>query len=356
MTAAAFKYTLETRGGGNESLTARKSEFTYSQEELDALGLGKDTRKVTLVVGTPMPHSSQYTLAVHEENWNRPIQESNILNIEQEPKIVLIRRKSDLTNRKWMKEFICSIRAGGDEKLIKSILSKVAESELDISSINKILERIADAILSVGSNEKLLKILSELKKPVESNSKLLLLDGQLLSSTEFPKFEDFEFEQFQSPNHKIKLFRFPRRRGQPQIEEMLENKSSTPSSYSIFDSTRCYGLREAYDMPRSVSERFETNAVKNLAKISLKNPRLKKEYLEMKAQIEQGVHPVNLSNSSTYVSSTKVLVKKAEGRYIVDVSDTEAQIVGVSSRTNKKSMAKFETLMNQLYGLDLKGY
>ena len=52
----------------------------------------------------------------------------------------------------------------------------------------------------------------------------------------------------------------------------------------------------------------------------------------------------------------KVLVKKPEGRYIVDVSDTEAQIVGVSSRTNKKCMSKFETLMNKLYNLNIKGY
>jgi len=108
-----------------------------------------------------------------------------------------------------------------------------------------------------------------------------------------------------------------------------------------------------------VSERFETNAVKNLAKISLKNPRVNKEYLEIKAQIEQGVHPANLSNKSTYItyiSSTKVLVKKSDGRYIVDVSDTEAQIVGVSSRKNKKSMGKLKNLMNKLYDLNLEGY
>jgi len=65
---------------------------------------------------------------------------------------------------------------------------------------------------------------------------------------------------------------------------------------------------------------------------------------------------VNLSNKSTYISSTKVLVKKPEGRYIVDVSDTEAQIVGISSRTKKKSMGKFMNLMNKLYDLNLEGY
>jgi len=53
---------------------------------------------------------------------------------------------------------------------------------------------------------------------------------------------------------------------------------------------------------------------------------------------------------------TKVLVKKPEGRDLIDVSDTKAEIVGVSSWTNDKCMLKFQTLMNQLYNLDLKGY
>lgn len=105
-----------------------------------------------------------------------------------------------------------------------------------------------------------------------------------------------------------------------------------------------------------MSEQFETNAVKKIAKISLKNPGVNREYLEIKAQIKQGVHSINLSSKSTYISSTKVLVKKPEGRYIVDVSNTDAKIVGVSSRTNKKCILKFKKLMNKLYNLDLKGY
>ena len=40
----------------------------------------------------------------------------------------------------------------------------------------------------------------------------------------------------------------------------------------------------------------------------------------------------------------------------MDVSDTEAQIVGISSRTKKKSMEKFMNLMNKLYDLNLEGY
>ena len=109
-------------------------------------------------------------------------------------------------------------------------------------------------------------------------------------------------------------------------------------------------------MPLSVSENFETNAVKNLSKASLKNPRVKKEYKVIKELIEQGVYPVNLSAKSTYVSPMKVLIKKPEGRYLVEVSDSSVEIAGVSSRKNDQSMSSFQTLMNQLYNLDLKGY
>jgi len=108
--------------------------------------------------------------------------------------------------------------------------------------------------------------------------------------------------------------------------------------------------------PRKINEKFESKAVKKLVKKALNNQDVKKEYDQIKKRIEEGVHPVNLSNKSTYISSTKVLVKKSEGRYIVDVSDTEAQIVGISSRTNEKSMVKFMNLMNKLYDLNLEGY
>ena len=48
-------------------------------------------------------------------------------------------------------------------------------------------------------------------------------------------------------------------------------------------------------------------------------------------------------------------MKKPEGRFLIDVSDTEAVIVGISARTDKRCMAKFGQLMNKLYDLDLKG-
>lgn len=310
----------------NEYLTGQKSELTYSQEELDALGLWNVDKKVTLVVGLPMPHSCQHTLAVPEENLNVLVQENNISkNIAQKPRITLIRIKSDLRNSQWIKEFVSGIRGGDDEKLIRSIISKVSEADWDITSINKILKKLAEVTLEIGTSDKLLRILAELEKPI----------------AESPIFVEGWVPQL--PRHR-------------KLNEVEKNKYSSPSIDFLLDSTKCYGHREAYNMPRSVSENFETKAVKKLSKISLKNPRLKKEYKAVKDLLKEGVHPVNLSEKSTYVSPTKVLVKKPEGRYLVDVSDTNAEIVAVSSRTNEKCMSKFKTLMNELYNLDLKGY
>lgn len=82
----------------------------------------------------------------------------------------------------------------------------------------------------------------------------------------------------------------------------------------------------------------------------------KREYRLVKSQLEVGIHPVNLSERSTFVSSTENNSKKNRGRCIVDVSDTHADILGLSSRTNQGCIERFEKLMNELYDLNLKGY
>ena len=250
------------------------------------------------------------------------------INVDTKPKIIMpssvrIRTKSDLRNSQWLKEFLSTVRGGDNEKLIQSIISKVSEADWDISSINKILKKLAEVTFEVGTNDKLLRILAELEKPI-------------------PKPSIF-VEAWSNP--------LPRRR-----KPVEGNKYSSPSIESLLDLTKCYAHREAFNMPRSVSESFQTKAVKKLSKTSLKNPRLQKEYKSVKNLIREGVHPTNLSEKSTYVSSTKVLVKKPEGRYLIEVSDTSAEIVGLSSRSNEKCMSKFKTLMNQLYDLDIKGY
>ena len=231
----------------------------------------------------------------------------------------IIGLSNSITSR-TMQEAVLRLRAG-DERLIRSIVSKVSESEWDIPSINKILQQLIELSLKIGSNDKLMRILAELEKPT------IFVDGWI------PQL--------------------PRHRNQNAIEK---HKFSTPSSEFLLDATKCYGHREGYNMPRSVSEKFEKKAVRKVAKTSLKNPRVKSEYKTVQGQLEDGIHPVNLSEKSTFVSSTKVLVKKNEGRYLVDVSDTHADILGLSSRTNQVCMRKFEKLMNELYDLNLKGY
>ena len=272
---------------------------------------------------------------VSDQDANKLMKPSKVkFNWNIEPKIIMpslsksirsVRTKSDLKNSQWIKEFVSGIRGGADEKLIRSIISKVSEADWDISSINKILKKLAEVSLEIGTNDKLLKILAELEKPIPQSS--IFVEGWV------------------NP--------LPRHRKQYEVEK---NKYSSPSIEFLLDSTKCYGHREAYNMPRSVSENLETKAVKKLYNLSLKNPNLKKEYKDVKDLLNKGIHPVNIGKKSTFVSPTKVLVKKPEGRYLVDVSDTHAEIVGVSARTNKKCMSKFETLMNTLYNLDLKGY
>ena len=109
-------------------------------------------------------------------------------------------------------------------------------------------------------------------------------------------------------------------------------------------------------MPRSVTEQFESKAVKKVAKTSLKNPLFKKEYARVKQEIEQGIHPINVGYNSVFVSSDKVLIKCSTGRYLVEVGDTKVDILGVVVRANDNAINSFGKLMNKMYDVDLKGY
>ncbi len=149
------------------------------------------------------------------------------------------------------------------------------------------------------------------------------------------------------------LPQLPRHRKRYEVEKP---KYSSPSIEFLLDSTKCYGHREAYNMPRSLYERFESNAVSKLAKNSLKDPTMKKEYTRIKKSLNDGIHPVNIGKKSTFVSADTVLIKAAKGRYLAKVSDTHVDILGFVSRSSDKSVKSFENLMNTMYNLDLKGY
>lgn len=75
----------------------------------------------------------------------------------------IIGLSNSITSR-TMQEAVLRLRAG-DEGLIRSIVSKVSESEQDIPSINKILQQLIELSLKIGSNDKLMRILAELEKP-----------------------------------------------------------------------------------------------------------------------------------------------------------------------------------------------
>lgn len=90
---------------------------------------------------------------------------------------------------------------------------------------------------------------------------------------------------------------------------------------------------------RTVTEKFDkSNVVKN-------------EYKEVKELLNKGIHPVNIVKKSTFVSSTKVLIKKPEGRYLVEISGDQVNVLGICARGNKKNVKSFENLM---YGVNLQ--
>ena len=279
-------------------------------------------------IGTSPPLQTRVVRIMSNQNTNKLMKPSKAkLDLEIKPKIIMpswsVRTKSDLRNSQWIKKFISEIRGGDNEKLIKSIISKVSESEWDMPSINKILKKLAEVTLEIGTNDKLLRILAELEKPVPN---YLFAEGFVP--------------------------RLPHRK-QNKVEEP---KYSSSSIEFLLDSTKCYGHREAYNMPRSVSEQFETTAVSKLATDSLKNSYMQKEYTRIKKSLNDGIHPVNIGKKSTFVSADKVLIKASKGRYLVKVSDTQVDILGFVPRGNDKGTKSFENIMNKIYSLDLKGY
>ena len=291
----------------------------------------------------PYPERPAINIMV-DQNVSKLIEPSKLkINLDIKPKIMMpnlresirlvrIKTRSDLQNSQWINKFISSIRGGdGDnEKLIRSIISKVSETDWDMPSINKVLKKLVEVTLEIGTNDMLLKILAELEKPGPQPS--IIVEG-------FP------------------LPGLPsRRRSAPVKKQVPVNKYCSPSIEALFDSTRCYAHREGYNTPRSVSENFETNTVRRLARQTLRSQDIKREYRTIKEQIKQGIHPVNLSSKSTFVSPTKVLIKKPKGRYLVEVTDTHVEIVGMSKRGDDQGLAQFQRSMNELYDLKITSY
>ena len=109
------------------------------------------------------------------------------------------------------------------------------------------------------------------------------------------------------------------------------------------------------ELEKKVEEKFdESNAVKKLVGIALKNQDVKNEYDRIKKRLEEGINPVDIGKKSTPVASNKVLIKGDEGRYLVEVSGDQIKVLGMCARGNKKNVNSFKTLMNEMYGVNLK--
>lgn len=284
-------------------------------------------------IGTSPP-PQQRVVSMGYRNTSKLIKASTIrIHSDSKPKIMMpsldnvgIKTKSELQNSKWIKKFISTIRGGEDKELIDSIISKVSEDDWDIPSINKILQKVAEAILEIGTESKLLRILEEFEKPLKSS---IFADAWVQP---LPGHID------QNVLKKTRLD-FAKRFGDPYNNNRFEHPHNNNNN-----------------MPCTVYENFEIPAVKRLCTSSLRNQRLEREYRLVKEQLRNGIHPVNIGQKSTYVSPTKVLIKKSEGRYLVEITSTGIKILGFSSRGNAQGMSQFQRLMNQHHDTDLKGY
>ena len=49
-----------------------------------------------------------------------------------------------------------------------------------------------------------------------------------------------------------------------------------------------------------------------------------------------------------------MLIKGNEGRYLVEISGDQVNVLGIYARVNKKNVKSFENLMNRMYGVNLQ--
>ncbi len=92
-----------------------------------------------------------------------------------------------LTASSQIPDFILKLKGGSEEltneeeeKLVKSILAKVSESNYQETSPNKFLKRVLELMDPIISNQRFWRVLSELKKPWKPE----LSDGNHFSSTD----------------------------------------------------------------------------------------------------------------------------------------------------------------------------
>ena len=232
---------------------------------------------------------------------------------------------------------IISTRAGADEntdtsnRLKNSVISKALEQPIE-SSVNKLLKQLIERTSSIAtSNAEIVKLLLELAE-----------------------------EMPEPPITKASAMVLPTRR----YYKNTVNKYSSPASKSLmrdYDhrfNTKCRAARQqSANSPRLIYESFGNNkSLKKLYRNAMKNPKLKKEYSGVKKELGSGIDAQDIGKKSCRVSATKVLIKKRIGRYLVDDSKKEIEVLAVAVRGDDNEMEKFEKLLNKLYNLNIRGY
>lgn len=70
--------------------------------------------------------------------------------------------------------------------------------------------------------------------------------------------------------------------------------------------------------------------------------------------MEEGTNPIDIGKKTTAVAKDKVLIKGAHGRYLVEVSGNQVNVLGICYRGNNQNVQSFEKLMNEMYNVNLQ--
>ena len=63
---------------------------------------------------------------------------------------------------------------------------------------------------------------------------------------------------------------------------------------------------------------------------------------------------MDIGQKTARLSGNKILIKGAYGRYLLEVSKDQVNVLGIGDRSNRKNMRTFKNLLNGLYGLNIQ--
>lgn len=103
-----------------------------------------------------------------------------------------------------------------------------------------------------------------------------------------------------------------------------------------------------------VTEKFDSNAVRNLVADSVSNQRVRDEYADIKERIAAGINPRDIGGGTTMVRGrVYIYIKTNQGRYLVETGKVEVTILGLGMGY-RGNMKQFVELMNKNYNAGLQ--